>query len=178
MSGEGSRHPGRRRPGGLLPALCNAAGMLILAGVILSCLPLTVPRLLGYEIYHVVSGSMEPAIPVGSAVYVAGTAPEEIREGDVIAFMSGESVVTHRVVRNRVVEGEFVTKGDANAAGDMHPVEYEELIGRVEYHVPFIGQLMVLYTGTVGKIYAICFAACGAMLNMLAGRLRDRVSED
>ena len=60
----------------------------------------------------------------------------------------------------------------------MHPVEYEELIGRVKYHVPFIGQLMVLYTGTVGKIYVICFAACGAMLNMLAGRLRDRASED
>lgn len=178
MSGEGSRHPGRRRPGGMLPAFCNIAGILILAGVILSCLPLTIPRLLGYEVYHVVSGSMEPAIPVGSAVYVAAVAPEEIQDGDVIAFLSNDSVITHRVVRNRLVEGEFVTRGDANDAEDMHPIEYEDLIGRVEYHIPFIGKLMVLYTGTVGKIYVICFAACGAMLNMLAGRLRDRASED
>ena len=27
---------------------------------------------------------------------------------------------------------------------------------------------------SVGKVYLICFAACGAMLNMLAGRLRNR----
>lgn len=178
MSSEGSSTSGGRRPRRLLPAFCNVAGTLMLVCVILSCLPLTIPRFLGYEIYTVVSGSMEPAIPVGSAVYVAETAPEEIQDGDVIAFVSEGSVVTHRVVRNRLVEGEFVTRGDANDAEDMHPIDYEDLIGRVEYHVPFIGQLMVLYTGTVGKIYVICFAACGAMLNMLAGRLRDRAGGD
>lgn len=145
--------------------------------MILSCLPLTIPRLLGYQIYNIVSGSMEPEIPVGSVAYVADVAPEDIQDGDIIAFMSNDSVVTHRVVRNRLVEGEFVTKGDANAAEDMHTVDYESLIGRVEYHFPMLGQLMVLYTGTVGKIYVICFAACGAMLNMLAGRMRDRVRE-
>ena len=172
---------GRRsiRGGGKsIPTLCNLLGILILAAVILSCLPLTIPRLMGYEIYNVISGSMEPEIPVGSVVYVASVEPEKIVSEDVIAFRSGGTVVTHRVVENRLTDGEFVTKGDANAAEDMNAVPYVNLIGRVEYHFPVIGRLMVLYTGAMGKVYVICFAACGAVLNMLAGRLRERDREN
>ena len=165
------------RGGKLIPALCNLLGTLIMILVIASCLPLTVPRLFGYEIYEVVSGSMEPEIPVGSVIYVAAAEPEDILEEDVIAFRSGETIITHRVVTNRKLDGEFVTKGDANELEDMNTVPYGNLIGRVEHHFPIVGRLMVVYTGTVGKAYVICFAACGAMLNMLAGRLRDRNRE-
>lgn len=160
--------------GKLIPALCNIVGTLILLSVILSCVPVTVPRFMGYEIYNVVSGSMEPEIPVGSVIYVEEAAPEEVQEGDVIAFWSNNSVVAHRVVKNKVVEGSFVTKGDANAQEDMNEIDYEALVGRVAAHYPALGQLMVLYTSSMGKAYVICFAACGAMFNMLAGRLRER----
>ncbi len=160
--------------GKIVPALCNLIGTLILLSVIVSCLPVTVPRFLGYEIYNVVSGSMEPKIPVGSVLYVAAAAPEEIQENEVIAFWSNDSVVAHRVVKNKVVEGSFVTRGDANAQEDMNEVPYEALIGRVTAHYPLLGQLMLLYTSSVGKAYVVCFAACGAMFNILAGRLRER----
>lgn len=163
-----------KKGGKVVPALCNLLGTLIILTVVAFCLPLTVPRLMGYEIYNVISGSMEPEIPVGSVIYVAQKQPGEIEAGDVIAFMSEGSVVTHRVVANRLTEGDFVTKGDANAAEDMHTVPYGHLIGRVEYHFPVLGDLMFLYTSLIGKIYMIGFAACGAMLNMLAGRLRQR----
>lgn len=156
---------------------CRVLGTLILLFVILSCLPVTIPRYLGYEIYHVVSGSMEPEIPVGSILYVERVRAEEIAEGDVIAFQSRDSVITHRVVKNRQVEGEFVTKGDANAAEDMNTVPYGDLIGRVKCHFPLIGKIMVLYTSTAGKVYLIAFALCGALLNLLAGRLKDRSRE-
>ena len=162
----------------LIPALCNLTGILMLLLVILSCVPFTVPRLMGYEIYGVVSGSMEPEIPVGSVIYVESAQPQEILEGDVIAFRSGGSVIVHRVVSNRVVEGEFITKGDANAAEDRAAVPYANFAGRVAWHFPGAGQLMALYSGSAGKIYAIVFAACGAMLNMLAGRLRSHGEDD
>lgn len=155
-----------------IPVLCNLAGTLILLSVILSCVPFTLPRLMGYGIYGVVSGSMEPEIPVGSVVYVEEARPEEIPEGDIIAFRGGESLIIHRVVQNKVVEGEFVTKGDANAAQDREAVPYARFAGRVACHIPGAGPLMALYAGPVGKSYAILFALCGAMLNMLAGRLR------
>ena len=166
---------GHKAKGGkLIPALCNIVGTLILLSVIATCIPVTVPQLMGYGVYNIVSGSMEPEIPIGSAIYVQSAAPESIQEGDVIAFQSGESVVAHRVVRNQTVEGTFKTKGDANAEEDMNDVDYAALIGRVVAHYPLLGQMLALYTSTVGKAYAACFAACGAMLNMLAGRLRER----
>lgn len=163
-----------RKGGGFLPALCNILGTLILLAVLAAVLPATLPRLFGYEIYNVLTGSMEPEIPVGSILYVKAAPPEEIGEGDVIAFNASDAtIVTHRVVKNRLVEGEFVTKGDANAGEDLDTVDYARLIGRVEYHFPVLGGLMSLYTTGVGKAYVVCFAACGAMLNLLGSRIRD-----
>ncbi len=61
---------GKRNPAALL---CNAAGTIVLVLLILACLPLTIPRLAGYSLYTVISGSMEPEIPVDSLVLVRGT---------------------------------------------------------------------------------------------------------
>lgn len=165
------------RGGKGIPALCNILGTLILLSVIVTFVPVTVPRLMGYQIYNIISGSMEPAIPVGSLVYVEPVQPAEVQEGEIIAYYSGSTAVTHRVVQNRLVEGEFVTKGDANEQEDLNTISYASLVGRVKYHIPFVGQILVIYTSGVGKIYVICYAACGVMLNMLAGRLRDRTRE-
>lgn len=162
----------------LAAALCNVFGVFILIVVIGSALLLVVPKLQGYEIYNVVSGSMEPEIPVGSMILVAQAQPESIAENEIIAFESGESVVTHRVVENRKLEGELITKGDANAKEDINPVPYAGVIGRVERHIPYMGEYMVIFTTNVGKVYLVCFAACGAMLNILAGRIRDRAKSD
>lgn len=158
----------------MVPGLCNLLGTLILLLVIVVCLPLVLPRLAGYEIYEVVSGSMEPEIPVGSVVYVKYVAPEDIVQDEVVAFRSDSSVIVHRVMQNMVVEGEFVTKGDANAAEDLRAVPYSDLIGRVERHYPILGRVMSLYTMKIGKIYLFMIAGCGVMFNMLASRLRQR----
>ena len=169
---------GGKRGRKVVPALCSLAGTVILLGVIGFCLPVTGARMMGYEVYSVVSGSMEPAIPVGSVLFVEPVEPASVAEGDVIAFRSGESVISHRVVRNRVVEGEFITKGDANQEADMNPVKYGELVGLVTRHYPVAGHLLSVYTSSIGKVYMVCFAACGAMLNILAGRLRDNGGEE
>ena len=164
----------RSRGGKFFPALCNILGTLMLVAVILASLSMTLPRFMGYEIYEVISGSMTPAIPVGSVIYVDPVAPESIEVEDVIAFNSGGTVVCHRVVENRRVVGEMVTKGDANAGEDLSAVSYRDVIGVVIKHYPLVGRLMRIYTSNVGKIYVLAFAACGLMFNILAGRLRDR----
>ena len=167
----------RNKGGKFLPTLCNLLGTLILLLIIASCLPIIVPQLQGQYVYHVISGSMAPEIPVGSIVYVEPTEPELIVTGDIIAFQSGDSVITHRVVRNYLVEGQFKTKGDANEVEDENRVPYDRLIGKVVRHYPYLGELLVVYSTNVGKVYVILFAACGAMLNILAGRLRARRKE-
>ena len=174
-----SMSPEKRNKGGkFLPALCNLLGTLILLAVIASCLPIVVPQLKDYHVYHVISGSMAPEIPIGSIVYVQQTRPEDIVAGDVIAFQSDDgSVITHRVVTNHIVEGTFTTKGDANEVADEDRAHYDDLIGKVVRHYPYLGELLVIYSATIGKIYVVLFAACGAMLNILASRIRARYNE-
>jgi len=161
----------------IIALLCNVLGTLILVLVIGLSLAATLPRLLGYEIYHIVTGSMEPEIPVGSVIYVSPVPAEEVGEGEIIAFWREDAVVAHRVLENNIIEGQLVTKGDANEQKDIDPVAYREMIGRVERHFPYLGAMLVLFSTTVGKIYVICFAACGAMLNILGGRIRQRARE-
>ena len=173
MSSRGNRNGRKKQRGSTAGALCRLFGMLILLAVIAACLPVTVPRYLGYEVFHIVSGSMEPSIPVGSVIYVEPIAPDAVIRGDIIAFNSGDSVIAHRVVTNQVVEGYYTTKGDANDGEDLSDVKYSQLIGRVVYHIPILGQLLMILGTTVGKVYVICFAACGALLNIIATRLNN-----
>ena len=175
-----SRNPvptARRSSGSVSAFLCNLIGTLMLLTVILSSLPLAVPRLLGYEVYGVVSGSMEPTIPTGSVIYVETVEPVAIEKGDIIAFGKDGDVVAHRVSENRFVEGKFITKGDANALQDFESVPYSSLIGRVARSLPYVGRYMMLYASSVGKAYALCFAGCGVLFNILAGRMRERQRE-
>lgn len=173
----GAKTSAKRRCGsGALPALCNLLGTLILLAVILTYLPLSAPRLIGVEAYHVESGSMAPELPQGSAAFVRAAEATEIAPGDVIAFRTEDAVVLHRVVQNRVVEGEFVTKGDANPAEDPTPVPYSALCGRLVWHVPVLGGLLALYATPVGKLYALLLAGSGVLFHLLAGRLRARRS--
>lgn len=164
------------KKGGLLiyvPAFCSLIGTLMLLVVIGLAVPLTVPNYMGYQVYNVVSGSMEPTIPIGSVIYVKGRDPVEIEKGDIIAFRSGDSVIMHRVVDNKIVEGTFTTKGDANDTEDINEVPYASLVGIVERHIPVLGQILILFGSTFGRTCMICFAACGALLNILGGRFRD-----
>jgi signal peptidase len=164
-----------RKRNAVLAAVCQVLGLVILLAVIVTALPLCLPRLFGWQVYHVISPSMEPAIPVGSAVYVKQVVPEEILPGDVIAYRgSSGAVITHRVVQNRTVEGQFITKGDANEREDAVPISYGALYGRAALHIPFLGSLLQFYVSGVGKLYAIGLAACGLMFSLLANRLRDR----
>ena len=170
---ETMRKEEKKKGGGILPAVCNILGTLILFSVILLCIPVPLPKLFGYQIYDVVSGSMEPEIPVDSVVYVKETLPEEIKEGDVAAFRSSGSVIIHRIVEKRIVEGQFITKGDANTQVDIEKIPYDAMIGVVTFHIPFLGVVMTVLTSNVGKAYLICYAASGAMFYMLAGRLKE-----
>lgn len=154
--------------------LLNVLGVTLLVAVILVCFPLTVPRFLGYEVYHVISGSMEPAIPTGSLVYVKEAAPEEIKEDEIIAFYSSsetDSIVTHRVVENHTVSGEFITKGDANDAEDPMPVSYDSLLGKVTLSIPYLGRLLAAVAGTGGKIAVGCVIAAAVVMIFVGGRL-------
>lgn len=111
-----------------------AAVILILAVLLVGV------RLFGYTPFVVLSGSMEPAYPTGSLIYVKKAAPEAVQPGDPITFkMSSGAVATHRVVEIDPAGKTFTTKGDANNAADASPVPYGSLIGKPVFCVPHLG---------------------------------------
>ena len=158
-------------------AICSALGTLLLIIIVVACLPLTVPKVFGYEMYTVISGSMEPSIPTGSLVYFKDMEPQDVADGDVIAFYGGHdsnAIITHRVVKNRVVMGEFVTKGDANEKEDMNPIPYMNFLGRVELSIPVVGELAQMLTSMEGKIAAGTLIGVAVILQLLASLLDRR----
>ena len=163
-----------KRGGKFFPALFRVLGNLVVTAVILCAVPLIVPRLLGFEIYAVISGSMEPALPAGSLVYVKAADAATVSPGEIIAFSDRGEVVTHRVMQNRSDEGCFITRGDANNTDDLFPVSYRNLIGRVAYHVPLLGTLMLYFVSAKGKILAVGAVIGGALLSILGSSLQHR----
>lgn len=105
-------------------------------------------RLIGYEFYTVLSGSMEPTYHVGSLLFVKHTDPATLRSGDVITFMVNENTIaTHRIVE--VVPDEedasvlrFRTKGDANDTNDGTLVHMNNVIGKPTLSIPCAGYVV------------------------------------
>lgn len=156
---------------------CSALGTVLLIILVLVCLPLTVPRVFGFHIYTVISGSMEPAIPTGSLVYVKRISPEKVEEDDVIAFystMDGESIITHRVVANSELMSEFITKGDANDTKDMNPVPYDNYIGKMMLALPRVGGIAQIFASTAGKAAAAGVIGLAVILQITAAVIDKR----
>ena len=128
----------------LISKIFNIIGIVMMVAVIAATIPLTVPKVFGYHIYNVLSGSMLPTYPIGSAIYVKDTSPEDIVVGDVITFSLGEAydvVMTHRVVDIDTQNGVFITKGDANTTNDADGVLFSNLVGKAVFCVPNLGAL-------------------------------------
>ena len=161
----------------LVCTVCGTLGTVLLIILILLCIPFTIPRLFGYQAYTVISGSMEPAISTGSLVYIKSMEPEAVLNGDVIAYYGGRdsnAIITHRVMENRVIMGEFQTKGDANQTEDMNPVSYDSFIGRVELSIPWIGILAQIMTSQDGKIAVCCTIGQAVVLHLIAAVLERK----
>ena len=75
--------------------------------------PDQVPDFMGYKPFIVLSGSMEPGIMTGDMVFVKNTDTGNLQKGDVIAYKSGEAVITHRIIDVTTENGEvrYMTQG-------------------------------------------------------------------
>lgn len=157
--------------------LFRVLGTIIILLVLLITIPSALPRVMGYDIYNIVSGSMLPTIPIGSAVYVSAETPSEISEGEIAAFIVEGEVVVHRVIANDFENHEVHTKGDANAAEDMWPVPYENIIGTVKKSVPYLGSIMEFATSSSGKRNLFIFLIAGIVFSILATLIDEKNKE-
>ena len=105
------------------------------------------PRLVGWQSTVVLSGSMEPALGVGDMAFIErGSNPSEVRPGDIITFRSPDDPsrqISHRVVEV-VNDGSglrFQTKGDSNKQTDQQLIPAKDLVGKVRFHLPYLGYI-------------------------------------
>lgn len=108
------------------------------------------------------SGSMEPAIKVGSIVIIKPQS--EYGVGDTITFggrRKNEIPTTHRIVASRVSNGEilFATKGDANESVDPAEIKESDVVGKVLFSIPFIGYIIDFARKPFGIVLIIVIPA-------------------
>ena len=153
-----------------LKKIWNVISSILVALVVLLALLLVGARVVGLQVFTVLSGSMEPTYHTGSLIYVKKVDPYTIKEGQPITFMLDENTVaTHRVVG--IVPDEedpavirFRTKGDANEAEDGSLVHYKNVIGTPIFSIPYLGYVADYIQHPPGMYVAI---SAGAVLLLL-----------
>jgi signal peptidase len=125
--------------------LLDVALIALVAIVLGVVLYTSLAQKLGHTVIVIRGASMEPAVPLGSAVDVVPVVPDELQAGDIVTVRESNGVlVTHRV--SRLVwldDGLYVeTKGDANATPDPVLLPASAISGRVDFIVPAAGYLI------------------------------------
>jgi signal peptidase len=135
-----------QRPKRILRAIGNA--MVWTSGVACVAALLVVglgPHTGLYRTFTVLTGSMQPTMPVGSVVVDVPERASQLRVGQIVTYripVEDHRVISHRVVR--IVEGGdrpiFQTQGDANNAPDYWLAQVNGgTVWHVRYVVPTLG---------------------------------------
>jgi signal peptidase len=133
-------------------AVTGLAALLVLACLVW----VTLPKVLGARPFVVLTGSMAPALPVGSVALVRPVQADQVRVGDILTFYHPESrsraLITHRVIEVTAVGGgrEFRTQGDANDLPDDWVVSQSNVYGTVSDVVPYMGYVTEVIQSRLG----------------------------
>lgn len=123
----------------------------------------------GHHLETVVTGSMQPVIPIGAMVMTERVPAAQLRTGDIIAFpqpCTASRIIVHRIVHDELdASGQVAvrTKGDANPGPDQWPGSCSSLtstglivsaaqakVDRVVYVLAAVGSWL-----DVGRRYAL-----------------------
>ena len=166
--------------GNTIKKIWNAVTTVLVILIVILAVLLVGVRLVGFRVFTVLSGSMEPTYHVGSLIYVKDVDYRQLEAGDVITFMLDENTVaTHRIIQVVPDEDEpevlrYATQGDANDAPDGTLVHYKNVIGTPVFTIPQLGYVANYIQNPPGTYIAIS----GAAILLLLMFLPDLFSDD
>jgi signal peptidase len=134
-------------------ALDAVLALLLALSVALLVVTMVLPQA-GYRLLIVRSGSMAPAMPVGSLALV-GPAPATPEPGEVVTFrLESGTLVTHRIARTFTLDGVpyIATKGDANAQEDPAASPASAIVGRLLWARPDLGFVVAFIQSGLGRV--------------------------
>ena len=146
--------------------LCVVFGFMLICNLTIivkgTLYPERPPAVLGNTPLVVLSGSMSGDAPdhieVGDLIFVGKVDAEDLETGNIIAFMQGKTVITHRIIDIQTGEDGgllFYTQGDANNAPDQRPVTEDALVGIYKGRIPKVGDLAIFMQTPLGMIIFI-----------------------
>lgn len=138
--------------------------------------PDQVPDFLGYKPFIVLSGSMEPDIMTGDMVLVKEANTDNLQKGDVIAYKSGQAVITHRIIEVKTENGEtsYITQGDANDSADQTAVKPSDVEGVYIGRIPGAGKVAMFMQTTTGMIlFVVCPLALFILYDIIRRKMLD-----
>ncbi|MEX0616600.1 MAG: signal peptidase I [Candidatus Woykebacteria bacterium] len=150
---------------------------IIVAFVMLALVALAanIPLPQGYRLLVVQTGSMEPAMPVGSVVLTRSSADfaapmpmTRFLVGDIITYEAGRNnFVSHRVVEIVERNGQFFyrTKGDANKKADQKLIAEKDVMGEVFLTAPYVGRFVNFTKEPIGYFLMILIPSLYVILS-------------
>lgn len=135
------------------------AAVAVLAGLLLTNIYLIaarvlvkdrLPKVFGFALLTVVSGSMQPAIDIGDLIVIRQQSEYEV--DDIVTYNNGRSLVTHRLISIEGSSGNV--KGDANNVADGS-IPLSSIEGKVVWRIPRIGDVMLLARTPAGTLVII-----------------------
>ena len=158
----------------------DTVSTVVLILVILFAFLLVGVRIFGVAPYTVLSGSMEPNIPVGSLIYVKKVTAADLHVNDPVTYtLESGLVVTHRIIEVIPDEDDptvvrYRTKGDANNDADGTPVHIKNVIGKPVFTIPLLGYVAYFVQNPPGNYITLITLAALLLLTFLPD-LIDRI---
>lgn len=155
--------------------VCVLLGFMLICNLIIivkgTLFPEKPPSVFGITPFVVKSGSMSGTkdghIEVGDLIFVGPAEPAKLEEGDVIAFMEGRIIVTHRIIGVQTGEDGsllFKTQGDANNSPDTELVREENIVGIYKSRIPKVGDFALFLQTPLGMLIFIGIPVIGFII--------------
>ncbi len=152
-------------------AVFKTAGVLLLIFVVAICIPLTIPRAFGWEIYAAIDFNYGPEVSEGSLIYVEQYVGEDLVVGDMVTYYSsdGGGVALRLVGENLSTDEElYVTDGWGNG----ETVTYAQVLGHVVAIIPVLGLVLSMAATRVGAACIGGIFLLGLILIVLSEKKR------
>lgn len=119
---------------------------------------------MGFQVSTISLDSMSPTLEPGTMVVASKVDASTLKIGDIIVYKPvsvGENPIAHRIVEiNKSNPPSFRTKGDnPNQVIDPWTVPAVNVIGRVDFSAPWVGNITSFFRSRAGMVLALVVPA-------------------
>ena len=128
--------------------------------------PNVTPSIFGIKTFTIISGSMKPTFEIDDVIFVKKYNINELEKGDIISFVQGEDIITHRIdkIEKNEKETVFITKGDANNVTDTIKVKASQIEGKYIFKISKVGKILSFLKNKVVFGIVIIFLIVGYII--------------